>query len=567
MTKKATYLIFFLCLVATGFSQEINTKVTVVSPYEPSISDASKINTMPQFTDTAAIRPAFNYTIHSEKLNVDFSPRPINPAKMVIDPQPKLYKSYLKMGIGNYMTPMAELNISTLRSKNFSYGFYARHQSSHKDIKLKNNQKVWGGYNDNVMLLYGKRIFEPFTVDASGGLKHNTVYYYGFNSDSAVVNPYNKNDYRQDIMDLNGKISLESHHPYDSNKLYYAANVGYDLVTDKFFLNGYFKNYEQGIRTNVLLKKNIKGFYTSLFAGVDYYGKSSSFNTSDNTIICIHPSVTRSSADWKFNIGIKTIVDKIDVSSLPYFYPDLKFEFNAIQDVVRLYFGLDGGMKVNNYGSIIYENPFIVPNLNVKNSNTKLNTFIGAKGSLSSKIEFNLGVSFSKIDNQYFFVNDTINRFFFNGDPSYIAGNQFIVVYDDIQWIRYFAEFNVMASDKFNMLGKLEVNDYKMFKQAYAWHMPAVKASLMPRYNLRNKILVSADLNYIGKRYARSPYQNGEIIVLEDMIDLNLGVEYRYTKMMSLFVRFNNLAAYKYYLWNQFPLQRFHVMAGFTYSL
>ena len=124
-----------------------------------------------------------------------------------------------------------------------------------------------------------------------------------------------------------------------------------------------------------------------------------------------------------------------------------------------------------------------------------------------------------------------------------------------------------MASDKFNMLGKLEVNDYKMFKQAYAWHMPAVKASLMPRYNLRNKILVSADLNYIGKRYARSPYQNGEIIVLEDMIDLNLGVEYRYTKMMSLFVRFNNLAAYKYYLWNQFPLQRFHVMAGFTYSL
>lgn len=475
------YLIAFVLINGLKmFSQDINTKITVVSPYEPSISDATKINIMPVFSDTSNIRPEFNYTIHSEKLNIDFLPRPINPAKMVTEPQGNLYNSYVKLGLGNYLTPLAEINICSLRSKNYSIGFYGNHQSSYSNINLDNNIKMFGGYDDNVMHLFGKRIFKSFTLNGDAELKQNTVYYYGFNTDTSHI-PYNQNNTRQDFLNLEARINLESNFPYDSTKLYYLININDEYITDKFLTGQYNKNYENGWHVNGMLKKNISGFYAGLLAGVDNFNRSTTFDSmTTNTIITINPFIKRSGTDWKFNLGVKAIVDQTSNNSTIYWYPDIQFEFTAIEDVLRAYFGLDGTLKVNNYQTIVNENPFIIPNLYVRNSNQKMNLFGGLKGSLSSAIEFNLSVAYAKVDNMYFFVNDTVNKYFFQTSKTYRAGNQFNVVYDDIDWIHYLAEINLKASSSLSITGKLDVNDYKTFLQAYAWELPSIKASLSP---------------------------------------------------------------------------------------
>ncbi len=575
MKPKYSLPILFLFAVKIISAQDINTKITIVSPYEPSISDANKINTLPVFNDTTNIHPAYSYSIQPNKLAVDYAPRPISAAKIVNDPLPKLYKSYLKLGIGNFVTPLAELNVSSVRSKKTVVGFYAKHQSSHSDINItpKDNKKlVWAGYNENIVRTYGKHIMKDLTLSGDAGLRHNTVYYYGFNTEYPDSNfiPSNKNDYRQDFLNMDAHFNVESNHPYDSTKLYYLFDARYNYITDRFYAGSFFKNFEHGVHLNGLLKKNIQGFYGTLFVGVDNYNKSSSIDSLTTTIVTINPSVTRSSDDWKFNIGLKALFDNYGTNGLMHLYPDLNFEFSAIQDVVRAYLGMNGGLKANSYAQMVNENPFIIPNLVVRDpkgglTNQKLNVFGGLKGSLSKAFEFNLSISYSKIDNQYFFVNDTVNRRFVAGDPIYRAGNQFNVVYDDIDLIRYLAECNIRFSSRFNMMAKLDVNDYKMIKQRKPWHVPAVKASVSPKFNLRNKIMVSADVNYIGKRYALTPYN--QMVTLNPLVDLNLGVEYRYTKMLSLFIKFNNLAASRYYMWNQYPMQRFHVMAGFTYIL
>ena len=36
-------------------------------------------------------------------------------------------------------------------------------------------------------------------------------------------------------------------------------------------------------------------------------------------------------------------------------------------------------------------------------------------------------------------------------------------------------------------------------------------------------------------------------------IDANLGIEYRYSKLLSFWARFNNLAAQNYYLYHNYP--------------
>jgi hypothetical protein len=54
-------------------------------------------------------------------------------------------------------------------------------------------------------------------------------------------------------------------------------------------------------------------------------------------------------------------------------------------------------------------------------------------------------------------------------------------------------------------------------------------------------------------------------IELKGTVDVNAGLEYRYTKRLSLFLQLNNIAALEYNKWNKYPTQRFNLLGGLTY--
>lgn len=50
-------------------------------------------------------------------------------------------------------------------------------------------------------------------------------------------------------------------------------------------------------------------------------------------------------------------------------------------------------------------------------------------------------------------------------------------------------------------------------------------------------------------------------------VNANLSAEYRYTKILSFWLKINNIAFNRNYDWAFYPTQRFMMMAGLTYSL
>ncbi len=98
-------------------AQDLNKEVYVVRPYEPTLSDAVKFNFLPQNTQVETTIPHFDYSIAPKKLENAFTPDLIKPAKTVATSLPKIYNSWMKVGLGNYATALAELNISNVRSK------------------------------------------------------------------------------------------------------------------------------------------------------------------------------------------------------------------------------------------------------------------------------------------------------------------------------------------------------------------------------------------------------------------------------------------------------------------
>ncbi|MBK7479198.1 MAG: hypothetical protein IPI69_05320 [Bacteroidales bacterium] len=57
--------------------------------------------------------------------------------------------------------------------------------------------------------------------------------------------------------------------------------------------------------------------------------------------------------------------------------------------------------------------------------------------------------------------------------------------------------------------------------------------------------------------------------VIEQPVHVNLGLsaEYRYTRILSFWVKVDNVSWNRYYEWAFYPSQMFNIMAGFSYSL
>ena len=117
----------------TGLKRE----VTLYNPYKPSLPESKKRSFLPDMNDTMKVKPDFSYDIKTEPFMPEYTISPIKAASLLPDPLPKLYKSFVNIGIGNYFTPLAEISITNERSKKGTIGFYGRHFSSNGKVELR----------------------------------------------------------------------------------------------------------------------------------------------------------------------------------------------------------------------------------------------------------------------------------------------------------------------------------------------------------------------------------------------------------------------------------------------
>jgi hypothetical protein len=469
---------------------------------------------------------------------------------MVSPPLTKLYKDYLKLGVGNYGTVLAEAYINSLRSKKYSAGLYLQHQSSGGKIKLENDKKVFAGYSDNEAVLFGNKFFKNSVLYGDLGITSNTVYQYGYNHELDTV--LEKGDIRQKCFTAGFNAGFKSAHN-DSSDLTYDFGVGYKFIQNRFDQSqGDFRLTAEGSK---LYKNNIIGLKTNLLIfkpndKLDTLGYS-------NTLFSLEPYIVLTTPEYRLQGGIDLIFENQFNKTSFYFYPDAELTINITKDVLAGFVGLKAYIMRHSYQSVVNENPFIRPELLIRNTNITSSVFGGFKGSLGSKASFIGKGEYTRSKYDYFFVNDTLN----------VLGNQFEIVYDHTQKLNVSLEVNYDYSQSLAFMVRGNYNSYQLEKEAYAWNRPGFDFTFSTKYNLRNKILANIDLFTISKRYAKvlkGPETKRE---LPGIFDINLGLEYRYTKILSMWLKLNNLAGSKYYLWNNYPSQGLNIMAGITYSL
>ncbi len=545
------FLLFSFCVFYSKAQTSPDWTFTNTSEFAPSIKDAVKQSDLPEINDSIKKIGNISYNIASFPITTKYEVSSIQPAKMVNEPLSKLYYGMLKFGFGNYTMPYGELFLNSLRSKEEVYGFRYKHLSSRATLQGLG----FSGFSDNEAAVYGKKFYKKHTLSGDLNYTRNALNQYGY-PDSLINQVDLANDLtKQHFNTVEAKLNLVSHYT-DSNK------VNHNLHLNYYNLGDIHNTYENNVYADGLINTRVSGEQLNVFISSDYYNVKSNHDTLNNFIFKVNPYFEAKGEKWKADIGVAAALDKFTGTDPKfYFYPRLNVYYNVYNNIVIPYAGLSGGLDKNSFRSLTTSNPFVLSELDYNNTDNKFSAFGGLRGALSSKTSYDAKVSYGKYNNMPFF---TVNYDDF-------LSNKYKVVYDNATLLNVNGQLKYQLKEKLNISAKGNYYSYKTDSMAYALYKPNFDITLSGIYNLKSKIIIKADVFYIGNQLTKQRITTApntykyEKVELKGIADINLGAEYRYSKMLSFFVNFNNIGNFRYYRWDRYPTQRFNAMLGLTF--
>ncbi len=537
-------------------------EIRVVAPYEPTVSDAFKINDIPRIDDTLVVKPSFAYSIMPRKLPTRFELEPITAARLRGEPLSKLYQGHVRGGFGTYTTPYGEAFYNTLRSNDYALGLHLKHLSSKSTIK----DHGYSGYSDNLARVYGRKYLGDNTLDGGLGYQRDVIHYYGFRfkdfEDDPVVWPVldemNRKDIRQRVSQINANVGFGSHHP-DSSRIGYYTGLEYNLLTDRYDAS------EHNIRFRGNIGREVEDpfdfadqVYVELKASTDFYHNNTPRDTSNVAVISLKPGVSARLNRVKFNAGLDLSVQS-DTASYFRIYPQFGLEAGVIEKYLTIHGKFSGGLHRYSLREMLHENPFMNTQAALGFRNTKTEITGGIKGAFSDKISYNLSLASARIEDYALFVTDTTT----------LLNNQFTLVYDHIRRLHLRGELFSQFGSRLHARLAADYFQYSLDEEIEAWHLPALQLGLNLKYNMQDKIVLSADVFARDKTYGRTFDEPGNPVATElhgMFVDANFGIEYRYTRILSFFLNFRNVQNKSLERWTNYPSQKFHVMGGLTWS-
>lgn len=468
--------------------------------------------------------------------NLNLNPRALRLKNESLD---KLYGGYLKAGGGNYMTSYLEGHVFNKRNKNFFLGLHAKHLSGGTGPVDKKNSAD----GHDVIGLTGKSLAGPVKIGGIIRYHHDRYHFYGYPDRQ---NP-EKDSIRQRLNTLFARVSFENNTreiPGD-----YRLNVDFHSISDRFDAseNQVKLHFEGDHEFDEKLEFRIKAD-----ALLSKYQNITSLN---RNLFRILPYANYDFGDFDIDGGLNVIVqnDTLQTRNNVLIYPVIGVNYD-ITNKISAFLRIDGDLNEVTYNSLIRENPYLNDSLPILHSNKNFGLDWGFEASLGSLLSAKLGISLSNVKDMYFFINDTSDASKFN------------IIYDNgnVSLTDIYCEILLSRTRQYTFGLEGHYFNYTLENSAEAWHKPAYTLDFISQYNLRDKINLSADLYLLGGIMATD--ELGAPIHLDNIIDLNLKIDYLFSEKFSAFLRIDNILGNSYQLYHHYPVRGIQVMGGVSAS-
>jgi hypothetical protein len=488
------------------------------------------------------IKPPMTYSFQSFNFNAPLINAQIRPLKLKAQSSDDIYGNYVRVGYGNYASPLLEAYLNSRKDKNKLMGAHFYHYSSGKGpVDGKNSSSGTTGIE-----LSARSVGEDVSLGATTSFENRATTFYGYPEFADVDKKDIKQSYSQ--FKLKGELANAK-----SSDISYKLGAAFNYLSDKYkareteidlTLNSFYK-LDEASRINL---------------DVSFFGisrKDALVEAKPRSLFVINPSYAfEPMEDLKLSLGANVSAenDSIDTKNL-HVYPDFKASY-TISPSVDLVAHLTGGMEKVSLQTLSNENLWLAPNIPIFHTNKSFDFGFGMNAKVGNKVGAYAGVSFANLKNWYFFINDPTDQ------------SKFTVTYDDARRTNLYAALSYAQSETAKFLVRGDLYGYNTQNLNTALHRPTYKLTMNGSFNLYQKLIFSADLIAQGgmKALKQTDAQESQTVNLKAAVDLNFKTEYIFSKSFSAFLQFNNILSNKYPVFLNYPVRGFQFMGGITWS-
>jgi hypothetical protein len=545
---------------AAAQTKPYNEEITVVAPFDPIIPDAFKISRNPAISDTLSAVPVMNYSVMPRRADVTPVIEPLPAVKLLAEPLSKLYRNYLRAGAGNNASLYGELTMSSLRSKTYLVSIHLKHQSSAGKIQDFGPP----GNSKNEAEASVVRYFDEHSLSGKAFYERDGFHLYGFRPADYPDTVISADELKQHFFTTGASIGFASHYKADDK-------VNHNLVLDYAHTGGSIGQKEDQVKFSAALDRKFdllklgKPQILGLSAGYSYLNQQDTALRTGSGILLFNPYMKASYNEYSFMAGFIVNISTDSVTK-GHLYPMAEARLELIPGGLNVFAGISGGLERTSLRRFTEENLYLSPVTPWNYTNDKFRIYGGFQSNISRSFNFNGTLSSSTYENFPFFVTDT---------AAFLL-NSFTLVYDNVNAVKIRGEFEYVKSERLRLSLTGEYNHYKTSGQEYAWYKPTWVFEFSGRYDLQKKIVVTARASINSAVWAPVPV-NASIALTPDAYilepqqlkgwaDISLGTEYRFTKALSFWLNFNNLAATKYFRWYNYRSYGFNLLGGASYS-
>lgn len=589
-TRLSLTLLFFFSLFTFHFPLSAQNdvpseSVLVRGSYRPVIETSEKIFFPTEMSDTAAVKPhSFIYSITPTRLHALYEPARIRAARIKGEPATRLYNNYLRLGFGNYWSPLLDLYLSSTRDPLKTYGIRINHRSSWGSISSDDPVENYGKNHFGLtgITLFGKYIVKDILQLASDlNYEHDHNLLYGFTDNTLLTqmgltrDNISVSDYRAKYNLLSWNFGLRNME-LDANKLGYSLNLHLSDLWASWYRNEFNLNLSGDIHYGFNLGNQYKGvaylhaewdgYIQSFDADGDMplgYVMATPLNYTEKhnlNIVKVNPYADFMLNGLHFHVGFTAGWDAYTEpgeGTIFRFFPDVVVSKHLFDDALVLSLGATGGIDANNLNTIRQVNPYIAPLADYRA--TRHYDFTGhARWTLSKKLEINAEVSYGLLQDDLTFMLD----------PNYSLGNVFQTLYLDDNRLTVGGDIAFVNDEMLT----LRVGGHYYSYANIEYDIP----TLMPDavlYRPDWDLLAAMDLNYEdkwlfhleGDLLGKTLADNGDELPMR--YGINAEVEYRHNRALSFFLKMDNLAFQRYFYWANYPSQRGLFILGLTYTI
>lgn len=513
-----------------------NEQVIVVEQYKATIQDAQKVNIPPNIPEVEEKQPKLDYSVpNKDYKEFTFEANPLKPIGISAEKWERFNSSFIKLGIGSQLMPLAQLAYNDNKSKNIKFGILYNHLSA-REFKIKNQR-----FSDDEAGAYFRYYPKTFEVGTGFNFHNYRTHFYSVDT-SFSDTAFKAKDVRQVFRNYDGLIYFKNAQP-NKFDIDFKQDVNFNYLQET-----YGKANEWFIAGNTDFRKGIEKVHNIL---VDFNFDISRLKndslTLQRNIFKLKIGYGFNNDDWKAHLRAGIALD----GKKPVFIADVHLEKRLYQHSIIAYIDYQHRYEKNSLNSLIHTNNFVWNWATIKNT-TNGDLGIGLKGT-AQNLSYNLAFHFNHVVNMPLFVNDTNDMRRFN------------VVYDkDVLIFNGHAEAGYNVKEWLRLSVLADYNFYKLKVEKRAWHEPNFRLTFRGNYIWKNKVSLGLELYGITASYAKLAV--GQEAKIKGTADLNISIEYLMNKHFSFFGTLNNIAHIKYQRWYGYPSYGINGVVGAKFS-